>query len=83
MNYDRYLKDIEQRNNPRGKLFTWNQMMGHRQQLAEGKEVEELQPRARHGICSECGCGKFRLKIVDHQMVRVCKGPDCGHEVIV
>lgn len=83
MNYDSYLKDIERKSNPNGKRFTWNQMMGHRQQLVDGKQVEELMERPRHGICERCGSGRFYQKMVNREMVRVCKGPGCAHETIV
>lgn len=83
MNYDSYLKDIEKKANPNGKRFTWNQMMDQRQRLSEGKRVEELEERPRHGICTECGCGRFRLKVLDRKLVRICKGTGCGHEIIV
>lgn len=83
MNHDLYLKGIEKKTNPNGKRFTWNQMMDQRQRLSEGKRVEELEERPRHGICTHCGSGRFKLKVVDHAMVRVCKTETCLHETIV
>lgn len=83
MSYNSYLKDLEQKTNPNGKRFTWNQMMDHRQRLANGERVEELEERPRHGICTKCGRGRFRLKVVDRELVRICKTASCLHETIV
>lgn len=66
-----------------GKQLTWKQYMRKKQayeeeQKAQGREANEIV--SRPGVC-ECGTGTFEHRIDNHELIRICKNPECREEV--
>lgn len=68
-----------------GKQRNFKQYVAYKNEMRD-KTNEELlveKTKERPGICKECGGGKFKQRMDHGDMIRICKNPRCGHEVVV
>lgn len=71
--------------NADGKLRNYKQYVQYKNEMRE-KTTEELleqENKPKPGICTECGGGKFKQRMEKGEMIRICKNPRCGHEIVV
>lgn len=71
--------------NADGKSRNFKQYVQYRaeNQHRTTEEILAVENKEKPGICTECGGGKFKQRMEQGDMIRICKNPRCGHERVV